>query len=298
MSNPKLAFLGLGVMGGPMAANLAKAGFSVTGWNRTPQRPGVETAAAAGVQIAPSLAQAAADAEVIFSCVSDVPDVEAVLLPPEGVAAFAPAGSLVVDTSTIGPLAAQRVGQALAAKGLRFLDAPVSGGDVGAQKGTLTFMVGGEAGDFEACQPYFAAMGANIHLCGPVGSGQAVKMCNQILCAANLVGICEAMLLAKQTGLDPHQIVEVCSSGAAGSWALANLGDKVAENDFAPGFMIKHMVKDLRLVQAIAAAVEQELPGTDLATGFFQQVQALGGDEQGTQAMIRAYQPAESSQGS
>ncbi|NJK99881.1 MAG: NAD(P)-dependent oxidoreductase [Spirulinaceae cyanobacterium SM2_1_0] len=289
MTDLKLAFLGLGTMGGAMAANLARAGFAVSGWNRTPNRPGVQVAAAAGAQIASSLAAAVADAEVIFSCVGDVPDVEAVLLPPEGAATGAKAGALVVDTSTIGPLAAQTVGRSLAAQGLRFLDAPVSGGDIGAQRGTLTFMVGGEAADFAVAQPYFAAMGAQIHHCGPVGSGQAVKMCNQILCAANLVGICEAMLLAEKMGLDPQQIVEVCGSGAAGSWALANLGEKVAIADFAPGFAIKHMLKDLRLVQANAAAVGQAIPGTAMAKQFFEQVQALGGDEQGTQAMIRAY---------
>ncbi len=290
MTTPQLAFLGLGVMGGAMAANLARAGFAVRGWNRTPERPGVQVAAAGGVAIAPSLAAAVTEADVILSCVSDGPDAAAVLLPPQGAAASAKPGALVVDTSTIGPQAAQRLAQDLAQRGLRFLDAPVSGGDIGAQRGTLTFMVGGAAADFAAGQPYFAAMGAQWHHCGPVGSGQAVKLCNQILCAANLVGVCEAMLLAQRTGLDPHQIVKVCGSGAAGSWALANLGDKVASADFAPGFAIAHMVKDLRLVQASAAAAGQAIPGTDLALTLLQQVQALGGDAQGTQAMIRAYQ--------
>jgi len=289
MATPHLAFLGLGTMGGPMAANLARAGFSVAAWNRTPGRPGSDVATAGGARLVSSLAEAVAAADVIFSCVSDVPDVEAVLLPPEGAAAFAQPGALVVDTSTIGPLAAQKVAAALAERGLHFLDAPVSGGDVGAQRGTLAFMVGGKAADVERCQPYFAAMGAQIHHCGPVGSGQAVKLCNQILCAANLVGICEAMLLAERTGLDPQQVVEVCSGGAAGSWALSHLGAKVAAGDFAPGFAIKHMLKDLRLVQASAAAVGLAIPGTAWAAELFQQVQAMGGAEQGTQAMIRAY---------
>lgn len=285
----KLAFLGLGVMGGPMSANLARAGHTVTGWNRTPDRPGITTAAEAGVAIAPTIQAAVASADIIFTCLGDVPDVEAVLLGPGGVAEFAPTQAVVVDTSTIGSTAAKAIAATLQAKGLRFLDAPVSGGDVGAQNGTLTFMVGGEPEDFEHCQPYFATMGRNINHCGPVGSGQAVKMCNQVLVSLNLIGICEAMLLAEAQGIDPQLIVDVCGTGAAGSWALSNLGMKVAGNDFAPGFMIKHILKDLRLVQEIAQTQHQDLPGTGFADILFQWVAEQGGAAQGTQAMMRAY---------
>ena len=160
---------------------------------------------------------------------------------------------------------------------------------MGAGQGTLTFMVGGDPGDFAAAQIYFEAMGKTITHCGPVGSGQAVKMCNQILCASNLVGICEAMLLAEAQGIDPQLVVDVCGTGAAGSWALSNLGLKVAQGDFKPGFMIKHILKDLRLVREIARAQNQDLPGTTFADGLFQWVAAHGGSESGTQAMIRAY---------
>ncbi|MEM8640349.1 MAG: NAD(P)-dependent oxidoreductase [Cyanobacteria bacterium P01_G01_bin.54] len=288
-----LAFLGLGVMGGPMSANLARAGYTVNGWNRTSDRPGSQGAATAGVAIAPTLPAAVATAEVIFTCLGDVPDVEAVLLGSGGVAEFAPANALIVDTSTIGSTAAQTIATALAEKGLRFLDAPVSGGDVGAQNGTLTFMVGGSAEDFAACQPYFAAMGKNITHCGPAGSGQAVKMCNQILCAMNLVGICEAMLLAEAQGIDPQLIVDVCGTGAAGSWALSNLGMKAAQDGFDPGFMVKHILKDLRLVKEIAQAHAQDLPGTQFADRLFQWVAEHEGAEQGTQAMMRVYRAGE-----
>jgi 3-hydroxyisobutyrate dehydrogenase len=291
MTQHPIAFLGLGVMGGPMAANLAKAGYRVSGWNRTPERPGVQFAQAATVAVKPTLQAAVGDARVIFSCLGDVPDVQAVLLGE--VVQFAQPGSLIVDTSTIGSQTARELGDTLRGQDLRFMDAPVSGGDVGAQQGTLTFMVGGTPEDFAEAEPYFQAMGKNITHCGPVGSGQAVKMCNQILCAMNLVGICEAMLLAEQQGIAPELVVKVCGTGAAGSWALQNLGLKVAHGDFDPGFMVKHILKDLRLVQEIAAASDRDLPGTAFADMLFKWVEAHGGAEQGTQAMMRAYREGE-----
>jgi 3-hydroxyisobutyrate dehydrogenase len=289
MSEP-IAFLGLGVMGGYMAANLAKQGYSVTGWNRTPDRPGSAIAAQAGVAIAATLQDAVKNTPVIISCLGDVPDVEAVLVGE--VTKFAPANALVIDMSTIGSSGARDIGAKLAAQGFRFLDAPVSGGDVGAKNAKLTIMVGGDAADFAIAQPYFAAMGQAVTHCGGVGNGQAVKMCNQILGAMNLVGVCEAMLLAETQGIDPQLIVEVCNRGASASWTLENLGMKVAEGDFDPGFMVKHILKDLRLVQEIAANGSQELPGTQYADRLFKDVEALGGAEQGTQAMIRAYREA------
>ncbi len=282
-----VAFLGLGVMGGYMAANLAKAGYTVQGWNRTPGRPGEAISTAAGVTLAPTLAAAVENAGVVITCLGDVPDVQTVLL--NQVAPLVTPGTLIIDTSTIGSAAARDLGATLAAQGLRFLDAPVSGGDTGAKQGTLTIMVGGTEADFEAARPYLAAMGKTITHCGPVGSGQGVKMCNQILVSMNLIGICEAMLLAEAQGIDPQLVVDVCNQGAAASWALGNLGMKVAQGDFAPGFMVKHILKDLRLVKEIAAAHAQELPGTIYADQLFQDVAALGGLEQGTQAMIRAY---------
>jgi 3-hydroxyisobutyrate dehydrogenase len=295
MSKQQIAFLGLGLMGGYMAANLAKAGFTVKAWNRTPTRPGVTIAAEAGAEIVPSIQEAVETAAFIFTCVGDVPDVEDVLVGANGVVHFAPQGAIVVDLSTIGPEAARAIAKSLHNQGLRFLDAPISGGDIGAKNATLTIMVGGNNTDFEQCQPYFQAMGKNIHLCGDVGSGQAVKLCNQVLCSLHMVGLSEALLLAQKQGIDPNLIVDVCSTGAAGSWALANLGPKIAADDFDPGFAIKHMAKDLRLVLESAQASHQQLPGVDLATQLFNIVRDLDngkGREQGTQAMIRAYREA------
>ncbi|RMF28460.1 MAG: NAD(P)-dependent oxidoreductase [Cyanobacteria bacterium J083] len=287
----KVAFLGLGVMGAPMSVNLVKQGYSVTAWNRTPKRPGVELAKDAGANIASNLAQAVTDADIIFTCLGDVADVEEVIL-GEGVIKYAKANALVVDMSTIGTAAARKIARQLQKQGLRFLDAPISGGDIGAQQGTLTIMVGGKPADFQECEPLLAAMGKNITLCGEVGSGQAVKMCNQTLAAIHMVALCEAIEIARSQGIDPNLMIEVCSTGAAGSWALSNLGTKIVQSDLAPGFMIRHILKDLRLVQEIMPQAPTKLPGVKLAEDLFKQVANLDQGEakyQGTQAMIRAY---------
>ena len=289
----KVAFLGLGLMGGFMAANLARHGYEVKAWNRTSDRPGVKIAADAGVNIVDSIRAAVEDAKIVFTCVGDVPDVEEVLLADAGVINHAKANTLIVDMSTIGSVAAKEIGQKLQQQNLRFMDAPVSGGDIGARKGTLTIMVGGKEEDFQECLPLLETMGKHITLCGDVGSGQGVKMCNQILCSLNMIGICEAMQLAKHQGIDPNLIVEVCGTGAAGSWALSNLGEKIINEDYEPGFAIKHIIKDLRLVRSINETSSDNLPGTELADRLFKAVRAMEdgqGKEQGTQAMIRAYQ--------
>jgi 3-hydroxyisobutyrate dehydrogenase len=288
----QVAFLGLGLMGGAMAANLARHGYQVKAWNRTSDKPGVTIAAEGGATIVDSVPAAVSDAEIVFSCVGDVPDVEEVLLGQRGVIKYAQPSTLIVDMSTIGSSAAKKIGQALQQQQLRFMDAPVSGGDIGAKNGTLTIMVGGSQADFAECKYLLEAMGKNITLCGDVGSGQGVKMCNQILASLYMVGLCEAMQLAKQQGIDPNLIVEVCGTGAAASWALSNLGTKIINNDYEPGFAIKHIVKDLRLVQEINQTSRDNLPGTELADRLFKIVEALDngqGKEQGTQAMIRAY---------
>lgn len=289
----QLAFLGLGVMGGPMTANLARQGFSVTAWNRSSDRPGIEIAQRAGAKIVTTISEAVANADIILTCLGDVPDVQEVLLGENGVIDYAKPNAIIVDFSTIGRDAVQAIAQELNQKSLRFLDAPVSGGDIGAQNGTLTMMVGGATEDFQAVYPYFTKMGKNIYHCGPVGSGQAVKLCNQVLAALNMVGLCEAITLAKAQGIDPNLMIEVCSTGAAGSWALANLAPKIVADDLEPGFMIKHILKDLRLVQETVEDSEPTLAGVQLADQLFKLVRDLDdgkGAEQGTQAMIRAYQ--------
>lgn len=286
----KIAFLGMGVMGTPMTCNLLRAGYPVTVWNRSADSPNLQRAREAGAAIATSIAEAVQDADYIFTCVSDVPDVKAVLLGENGAIHQAKVGSLVIDFSTIGRPAAQEISQTLQEQGIRFLDAPISGGDVGAENGTLTIMVGGDRPDFDEAMPYFAAMGKNIYYCGETGSGQAVKMCNQVLCAIHMVALCEGIKLAEYQGIDPALMIEVCQTGAAGSWAIANLGRKITLQDFRPGFMVKHILKDLRLAKE-SLANYPALPGLALATQKFKDTAAIADAlEQGTQAMFRAYQ--------
>jgi 3-hydroxyisobutyrate dehydrogenase len=294
----KIAFLGLGVMGGAMSANLVKHGYSVTGWNRSENRSTIATFISAGGTLAKSLQEAVSDADVVFSCLGDVPDVREVLIGEGGAMNFAKENVLFIDTSTIGSNAAKTIGEVLMHKGLRFLDAPVSGGDVGARNGTLTFMVGGNSEDLQECLPLFEAMGSNIKHCGAIGSGQAVKLCNQTLVSVYMLALCETMQMAEKMGIDPQLVVDVCGNGAAGSWALTNLGMKVATGDYQAGFAIKHMLKDLRLVQEISQeinapkALPLDSPAIALAMQKFQEVSQLDdgqGAEQGTQAMMRAY---------
>jgi 3-hydroxyisobutyrate dehydrogenase len=294
----KIAFLGMGRMGAPMAANLAHAGFDVVIWNRTADRPGMAHAVEAGARAVATLEEACAQRDAVLSCLGDVPDVQQVLCRGGGVIDHAPGGALVIDFSTIGPDAARDIARALATRGLRFLDAPVSGGDVGARAGTLTVMVGGEAEDFHAAADLFDAVGKAVHHCGPVGAGQAVKLCNQVLAAANMLAVTEALVLARTIGIDPQLVVEVCRTGAAGSWALEKLGPKILARDFAPGFSIRHILKDLRLVEEAADEAagddaDVELPGVDLAVDQFEAVAELDegrGAELGTHAMILAYE--------
>ncbi|NET34163.1 MAG: NAD(P)-dependent oxidoreductase [Cyanothece sp. SIO1E1] len=286
--NRQIAFLGLGVMGSPMAKNLVKYNFHVKAWNRTQSdRPLVDQARDGGVEVMSTIQEAIADTQFICICVSDGKDVKEIIFGDGGIIETAEPGTIIIDFSTIGPKVVREIANQLNERGFNFLDAPVSGGDVGAQKGTLTIMVGGEISHYERCLTIFKAIGKSITHCGEVGSGQAVKLCNQVLCAVHMIGLCEAMELARQFEIEPNLLIDVCSNGAASSWALSNLGSKVATNDFEPGFMVKHILKDLRLVQESLG--DLELPGTTLADQKFKAVQELGGAEQGTQAMIRAY---------
>lgn len=275
-------------MGSSMAANLARAGFAVTGWNRTKGRITVQAAVDGGVTVCDDLTQAVQDADAILLCLSDTKDIEDMLLSHDFLKGKISSGSIVIDMSTTGPECAKKLAAALLEDKIQFVDAPVSGGDIGARNGTLTIMVGAEKADFDRCLPLFQAMGNNITHCGNVGAGQAVKLCNQVLCAVNMVAVCEALSLAQQLDIDPKLVVDVCSTGAAGSWALANLGPRILSGDLAPAFKIKDMQKDLRLVGESHAG----LPGVKLANDKFGDVvvrEGTAGSALGTQAMIKAY---------
>ena len=287
----RVGFIGLGIMGRPMVANLIAAGYTPTVWNRS--RAGVDACTALGAVAAESPRTVAEASDVLITIVTDSGDVREVLVDgPGGEAEHAAigglaVGSVVIDMSTISPAVTREIGARLAERGVQLLDAPVSGGDTGAKAGTLSIMVGGEADALERCRPILEAMGKTITHCGPIGAGQTVKLCNQVAIAGALLGVCEALALAQKSGVDAERMLEAISAGAAGSWQLSNLGPKIAARDFAPGFMIKLMQKDLRLALEAGEDVRQPLPNTALVRQLYYQLQAQGGDEEGTQALAR-----------
>ncbi len=259
----RIGFCGLGTMGAAMAANLARAGFPLRVWNRTPGRAaGVE---ALGAAEAASPADVAAGSDIVITCVSDTPDVEAVLFGPTGVAAGASDGLLVIDCSTISPSATRDFATRLAEHGVRLLDAPVSGGSEGAQKATLTIFVGGEAGDVERARPALEALGKTITHVGPVGSGQAVKAVNQVILAGAYLGVAEGIVLAMKAGLDVEQVVGALSGGAAQSWVLANRSGRMIDNDYPLGFKVALHRKDLGIALDLARELGATLPVSALA---------------------------------
>lgn len=282
----RIGFVGLGIMGAPMAQNLLKAGFSATVWNRTASR--ADPVVAAGAVAASSAAAVAEASDIIVICVSDSPDVRAVVLGSSGVMEGTSPGSVVIDCSTISPAVARDVGAALAERRVAFLDAPISGGDIGAKAGTLAIMVGGETEAFERCLPVFEAMGKTIVHVGPSGAGQVVKLCNQVAGALNLLAMAEAISLSRRAGVDPAKMLEVVSQGAAASWMLENLGPRAAADDFAPGFMVELMQKDLRLVSETAAETKTVLPGSALVQQLLRMLEARDRSRDGTQAIADA----------
>jgi len=234
--------------------------------------------------------EAAADADVIISIVTDTPDMEAVSMGEDGVIHGAKNGSTVIDMSTVSPKVTQDVAAALKEKGVAMLDAPVSGGAVGAINGTLSIMVGGEQDVCDACLPVFAAMGKSIKLIGANGAGQTTKLCNQIAVAGANLAMAEALMLAAASDMDIGKVIEAISGGAAGSWQLSNLAPRIIKGDFAPGFMVHLQQKDLKLVLQAANDIKLALPGTSLAHQYFNIVERAGCAEEGTQALIKAYE--------
>jgi 3-hydroxyisobutyrate dehydrogenase len=283
-----LGFIGLGIMGGPMAGHLLRAGHPLYVHTRTKARatPLLE----AGAVWCERPADVAARVDVLITIVTDTPDVEAVLFGPGGAAAALRSGAVVLDMSTIDPGAPRRFAARLADLGVVLLDAPVTGGEAGARQATLTIMVGGESAALERVRPVVELLGKRIVHVGPSGSGQLLKSCNQILCALNMIGVCEALALARRSELDLGLVIETLGTGAGGSWALTTLGPKIAQGDLQPAFMIALHQKDLRIVQQTAQALAVPLPGTALAQQLYRAVEATpGGGQLGTQAMIRAY---------
>jgi 3-hydroxyisobutyrate dehydrogenase len=276
----EIAWIGTGIMGAPMARRLLKAGHHLRVFNRSPEK--TRPLADEGAQVAADAAAAATGAQIIFIMVPDTPDVEGVIgkIQPSLTRA-----QLVLDMSTIAPEAERRIAERLAALGVDYLDAPVSGGETGAIEGTLTIMVGGSEAAFDRARPLLDLLGKRITYMGPSGTGQTTKLANQIAVALTLEATAEALLFAKRGGLDPATVLEAIGAGAAGSWQLNNLGPKIIAQDYRPGFLVKLIRKDLRLVSEAANQNGIALPGLQLMTSMFNATAALGHDLDGTQAV-------------
>jgi 3-hydroxyisobutyrate dehydrogenase len=285
MADRRIGFLGLGTMGAAMAANLARAGFDVTAWNRSPGRaPELD---GLGVNRAALPAEVAAATDAVVVCVSDTPDVEAVLFGPSGLAEGARAGQLVIDCSTISPSATRDFAGRLREHGVALVDAPVSGGSEGAQQGTLTIFCGGDAADVERARPILAAMGKTITHVGPSGAGQAVKAVNQVILAGTYLGVAEGIVLALKAGLDVRQVVEALGGGAAQSWVLANRSERMRVNDYPLGFKVSLHRKDLGIALAMARETGAELAVAELAEEFESELIGRGHGDDDMSALAR-----------
>lgn len=271
-------------MGVPMAENLLKAGFVVTVNSRTKAK--ADPVISAGAQWADTPALAAQAADVVITCVTDTPDVEKVLLGENGVIHSARPGLICIDMSTISPDATVRMGKTLKDAGVKLLDAPISGGQIGAQKRLLSIMVGGEREVFEKVLPIFQAMGKTITHCGPLGAGQRTKLANQVMVIHTIMSIAEGLAFAESAGLDLQTTLDVTSAGAAGSHSLKALGPKIIAGDFDPAFMVDLQLKDLKLVMEYAKSIGQPLPGVDLANKLLSKLKEQGRGKNGTQALI------------
>jgi 3-hydroxyisobutyrate dehydrogenase len=281
-----VGFIGLGIMGKPMAQNLLRAGFPVTVYNRTRRR--ADELQKLGARVADSPRAAAAESEVVITIVSDSPDVRDVILGAGGVIEGIRAGSILIDMSTISPQVTREIAEALKARGVEMLDAPVSGGEKGAIEGTLSIMVGGDAEVLERERPVLRAMGKTITHIGPNGMGQVCKLANQIAVGLHNLSISEALIFAMKAGADPEKVMQALQGGAANSWAFQVLAPKILKRDFSPGFMVKLQQKDLRLVLDAARELHLPLPGTALTHQLYQAVETRGGGNDGNHALVKA----------
>lgn len=283
----KIGFIGIGVMGKSMVRNLLKGGLEVHVYSRTKAK--AEELLQEGGIWEESVAVLASRCPVIFSMVGFPRDVEEIYLADDGILSNAAPGSYVIDMTTSQPKLAEKIGEAAEKKNIYSLDAPVSGGDIGAKNGTLSIMVGGEKKAFEHILPFFQLMGKNIVHQGGAGAGQHTKMCNQIAIAAGMLGVCEALAYAERSGLDQRTVLKSIESGAAGSWSLSNLGPRIIDGDFSPGFYVKHFIKDMTIALESAVSMGLDTPGLVEAKKLYEQLAEHGGGEDGTQALYRMY---------
>jgi 3-hydroxyisobutyrate dehydrogenase len=282
----QIGFIGLGTMGRPMALNILNAGYPLRVYNRTKSK--MEPLMAAGAQVADSCREAATGADVVITMVSDSADVQDVVLGADGALAGCHKGAVIIDMSTISPSVASEIAVACDEKGVKFLDAPVTGGETGAINATLSIMVGGDADTLESVQSVLAVVGDKITYMGLNGSGQSAKLCNQVICALNILAVSEGLAMGEAAGLDTSKLLEAVRGGAAGSWILDNLAPKMIARDWAPGFRVTLQQKDVRL--ALEAAAQHLLPlfGTSASHQVMRVAEAKGWGDEGTQAIIKA----------
>jgi 3-hydroxyisobutyrate dehydrogenase len=285
MEKSKIGWIGTGVMGNAMCGHLLAAGHRIAVFNRTRRK--AENLLAMGARWCASPMEVAGFSDVIFSMVGFPGDVEEIFLGDQGVLTATRPGAILVDMTTSSPELARRLYTESSTRGAALLDAPVSGGDIGAREATLAIMVGGDAAAFEQILPLFQLMGKNISHMGDAGTGQHTKMCNQILIAGTMIGAVESLLYANRMGMDLNAVIDVIGQGAASSWTINNLGRRIAKGDFNPGFFIKHYVKDMGIALDEARRVNLSLPGLALVHQFYLAAQALDFENLGTQALYK-----------
>lgn len=287
MAVSEIAFIGTGVMGASMAGHLQKAGHQLHVFNRTQHK--AQGLIDAGARWHDSFGSAAQQADVVITMLGYPSDVEQGYFGEDGIIASAKPGSILIDMTTSSPKLAERIAEEASNRSLHSLDAPVSGGDIGAREARLVIMVGGEAEAFERAKPIFERMGRQVALLGPAGSGQHCKMANQIAGAVGMLALCEALAYAKRAGLDPAAAQSLISGGAAGSWAMANLAPRIIGGDFQPGFFVKHMLKDIKIALESAEEMGLDLPGMQEARRQYERIVELGWEDLGTHVLYRLY---------
>lgn len=283
----KIGFVGTGVMGSSMVLNLIKHGYELSVYNRTKSK--AEACIAAGAKWCDTVAECAKDKDVVITIVGFPKDVEEVYFGENGILNAAKKGAYVIDMTTTSPMLSEKIYKAAAEKGIYALDAPVSGGDTGARNGTLAIMVGGDKAAFDECMPVFETMGTNIRYEGKAGNGQHVKMANQIAIAGAVSGVAEAVRYAMAMGVDVDTMLDTISNGAAGSWQMSNNGSKMAKEDYAPGFYIKHFIKDMKIAIECAETKGVTLDVLKKVCDEYVQLENNGKGELGTQAIIEYY---------
>ncbi len=284
----KIGFIGIGIMGKSMVRNLMKAGYEVAVYNRTKAK--AEDVVAEGAQWCSSVAQCAAGRDAVITIVGYPKDVEEVYFSQDGILESAAPGTVLIDMTTTSPKLAVRIYESAKKRGLKALDAPVTGGDTGAKAGTLTILAGGDQEVFEQCMPLFEAMGKNIRYEGRAGNGQHTKMCNQIAIAGALSGACEALAYAKAVGLDTEVMLDSISTGAAASAQLSNVASRILKDDYAPGFFVKHFIKDMGLASEEAHNAGAKLGVLEYVLDMYRELEAEGCGDLGTQALIKYYE--------